>query len=357
MDMPPFNKFLGTEIVRGESGDVEAHLELLPHHLNKRGVAHGGVISSLLDSALGAAVIASMPSDWWCATTSLNTQFLAGPGSGRLVARGRVVRRGRKIAFAEGEIVDGDGRLIAKATGSWHLWSHKPGSRPPASGPWVKLRGSSETSPVGKILAVGRNYAAHNVEMGNAPTAPPILFLKPSSAIVHDGATITLPQGAGSVHHETELVAVIGRAGKAIAEEHALDHLLGYAVGLDLTLRDLQSEAKKNGEPWSLAKGFDGSAPISDVVPAAEVGDGSGLAIELRINGERRQSGNTSQMTRSVAQLIAHASQWMRLERGDLIFTGTPAGVGPIEPGERLEATIERIGRLSIHVAPLDGVE
>ena len=126
---------------------------------------------------------------------------------------------------------------------------------------------------------------------------------------------------------------VIGKPGKAIAVERALEHVLGYAVGLDLTLRDVQKAAKERGEPWALAKGFDGAAPVSAVVERDEVGDGSGLAIFLDVNGQRRQDGNTDQMIRGVPEIVAHASSWMKLERGDLLFTGTPAGVGPLQPG------------------------
>jgi 2-keto-4-pentenoate hydratase/2-oxohepta-3-ene-1,7-dioic acid hydratase in catechol pathway len=204
---------------------------------------------------------------------------------------------------------------------------------------------------VGKILAVGRNYAAHAAEMKAAAGGPPLLFLKPPTAIVHDGANIRIPEGAGSVHHEVELVAVIGRRSKALEPRSALEHVLGYAVGLDLTLRDVQAQAKREGAPWSLSKGFDGSAPLSRVVPAEQIGDGSGLAVTLDVNGERRQTGNTSDMLHSVADLVAYASRWMTLERGDLLFTGTPAGVGPVVPGDRLHARIDRVGELHVEIA------
>ncbi len=351
MEVPPFNRYLGAEVVCGDERRSEVVLELAPHHLNRRGVAHGGVISSLLDSALGAAVIASIPQEWWCATTSLSTQFLEGAGRGRLTATGRLLRRGRAVAFAAGEVHDEKGRLIATATGSWHLWPYKPGRRQAPGGPYLTVKNEGGWIRAGKILAVGRNYAAHNVEMGAAADAAPVFFFKPASALVHDGCSIACPAGAGSLHHEVELVVAIGGAGKAIPEEHALDHVLGYAVGLDMTLRDLQSQAKQRGDPWSLAKGFDGAAPVSAIAPRDQVGDGSGLAIALDVNGEARQRGNTSQMTRTVPELIAHLSKWITLERGDLIFTGTPAGVGPVFPGDRLEARIERVGALRVTVA------
>ena len=350
MSIPPFNAYLGTEVTIKEPGRAEVTLELAAHHLNRRGVAHGGVVTSLLDSALGAAVISAMPAEWWCATTSLNTQFVDGAGSGLLIAHGEVVRRGRHVAFARGEIRDARGRLIATATGSWHLWDRKPARRDDSVSPWVVLKSRGERIPVGKILAVGRNYADHVAEMNAPRGGGPVLFLKPPSALLHDGGTVALPRGGGAVHHEVELVVVIGRRGRAIAMERAVEHVLGYAVGLDLTLRDVQSEAKRRGEPWSVAKGFDGSAPISAVVPREGVGDGSGLELTLSVNGERVQRGNTSDMLHPVAELIALASRWLTLERGDLIFTGTPAGVGPVAAGDRLEARLERVGTLSVAV-------
>lgn len=346
MPAPPFNTYLGIRVERREAGAASASLELAPHHLNRRGVAHGGIVSTLLDSALGAAVISSMPQEWWCATTSLSCQFIGGAGEGRLTATGSVLRRGRRIAFATGEVRDDRERLIATAQGTWHLWPQRPGAAPPAAGT-VVVRETGECLRVGKIVAVGRNYAAHAAEMGT-PGAPPVFFLKPASSLVRDVDSVPIPTSAGEVHHEVELVVVIGKPGRAIAAERALEHVLGYAVGLDLTLREVQAAAKERGEPWALAKGFDGAAPLSAVVQRGEIGDASGLAISLEVNGERRQSANTDQMIRGVPEIVAHASRWMTLERGDLLFTGTPAGVGPLRPGDRVVAQIEKIGRLSI---------
>ena len=351
MKAPPFSTFLGIELESRGEGQARCALELAPHHLNRRGVAHGGILASLLDSALGAAVISSMPEAWWCATTSLSIQFIAGVGPGRLVATGRVLRRGRTTAFATGEVHDAAGNVVAAASGTWHLWSAQPGEvRRPTEQPWgcVVLRATGEPVAVGKIVAVGRNYADHVAEMGGSSATPPVLFLKPTSALVGDGARIELPRDHGAVHHEVELVALIGRRGRAIAPADALDHVAGFAVGLDLTLRDLQAGAKSRGEPWSEAKGFDGSAPVSAVAPRAEVGDGSGLEITLAVNGEIRQQGNTSQMLRPVPDLVASCSRLMTLEPGDLIFTGTPAGVGPVAPGDVLEASVSRVGTLRV---------
>ncbi len=351
MDTTPFTSYLGMQLVSAEPGRAVMSLELKPHHLNRRGVPHGGVITSLLDSALGAAVIASMPSEWWCATTSLSTQFIAGAGAGQVTATGRVLHRGGKVAFAAGEVRDAGGRLIATAHGSWHLWSRKPGTRPAPAAPSALIGPAGERIRVGKIVAIGRNYAKHIEEMGGAPGSPPVFFLKPSTALVPGGGTVAVPTDAGAVHHEIELVAVIGRRCRRVSAGDALDHVLGYAVGLDLTLRDLQSEAKQRGEPWSLSKGFDGSAPISAIVPRESVGDGSGLAVSLSVNERVVQQGNTSRMLHTVADLVAHASRRMTLEPGDLLFTGTPEGVGPVQPGDRLSAAIDNVGTLEVTIA------
>ena len=351
MQAPPFNTYLGTELVRREEGQVELALELASHHLNRRGVAHGGVVAALLDSALGAAVISAIPPEWWCATVSINIQFIGGAGEGRLTATAEVLSRGQSVAFARGEVRTPAGKLIAVAEGAWHLWHHKPGLlERPETEPTVTMRGSGERLPVGKILAVGRNYANHVAEMGAPDSGPPVLFMKPPSAIVHDGGAVRVAPGAGGVHHEVELVVVIGKPGRAIPEERAHEHVLGYAVGLDMTLRDVQAEAKRGGKPWFAAKGFDTSAPVSLVAPAEDVGDGSGLAISLDVNDERRQQASTSDMLRPVAVLIGLASKTVSLDRGDLLFTGTPAGVGPVVPGDRLIAEIERVGTLAVTV-------
>jgi 2-keto-4-pentenoate hydratase/2-oxohepta-3-ene-1,7-dioic acid hydratase in catechol pathway len=214
----------------------------------------------------------------------------------------------------------------------------------------VHLLDDGERLRVGKILAVGRNYAKHIDEMNAPRTGHPVIFLKPSTALVGDGGKVPLPREAGQVHHEVELVVVVGERGKTIPAERALDHVLGYAVGLDMTLRDIQTEAKRLGNPWCVSKGFDGSAPVSAVARRETVGDGSGLEIELDVNGEPRQLGNTSQMLYNVAELIAHVSRWFTLERGDLLFTGTPAGVGLVAPGDLLQARLERVGSLTVTV-------
>jgi len=305
-------------------------------------------VLSLLDSAMGAAVISAIPKEWWCATTGLSVQFVAGPREGRVVGVGRVLKRGKSVAFVHGEAHDASGRLVATAQGTWHLWPYLPEMAKPASEPFVILKGSGERLRVGKILAVGRNYAAHNKEMGTEERTPPVLFLKPPSALVHDGGTVVLPRDLGAIHHEVEMVAVIGKSGRAIPAERALDHIEGFAVGIDLTLRDLQNDAKKKGEPWDLAKGFDGAAPVSLVVPKEHAGDPGNLALTLAVNGETRQSGSTAQMLHDVGELVALASRLITLERGDLLFTGTPSGVGPVVPGDVLTARLGEIAELTV---------
>jgi len=387
VNVPPFNTYLGVRVERMEGGEAVALLELGPHHLNSRGVVHGGVLSALLDTALGAAVVSSIPKEWWCATTSLSVQFLEGARAGLLTASGRVLRRGRRVAFAGGEVHDAGGRLVAVAQGSWYLWPGQPETAERASEAHVIVRGTGETIRVGKILAVGRNYAEHAAEMekmgpspvpaddegwagprskSSLPAQPdeaanlgsvlePVLFLKPPSSIVHDAGTVRVPLGLGEIHHEVELVVVIGKEGRTIPHAEAMDHVLGYAVGLDMTLRELQTQAKRRGDPWTLSKGFDGSAPVSLVAPRDEVGDPSGLAITLAVNGKRRQTANTSGMIHPIAALVSRASALMTLERGDLLFTGTPSGVGPVLPGDTIEAQIEKVGRLTVQIAAQGG--
>jgi len=345
-----FNAHLGAEVERVAEGVVVARLALLPLHKNEGGFTHGGVYSALLDTAMGSAVFSTLPAGGWCATTALSIQYLDSAREGTLVAEGRVLRRGRRVAFVSGELRDAAGRLLATAQGSWQLGTARPAQDRQDGGAFVVLRGSGERIRVGKILAVGRNYADHVREMGNAPNVPPVLFLKPPSALVADGGAVVIPSDAGQVHHEVELVIVVGKAGRKIPEAIALEHVLGYAVGVDLTLRDLQGAAKAKGEPWTVAKGFDTSAPVSAVAPRDEVGDGSGLEISLQVNGALRQHASTSSMLHGVPGLVAYASRWMSLERGDLIFCGTPAGVGPIAPGDRLEASIEKVGSLGVTV-------
>lgn len=204
---------------------------------------------------------------------------------------------------------------------------------------------------VGKILCLGRNYAEHAKEMNAELPVEPVVFLKPATAIVPDGGTILLPAISNDVHHEVELVVVIGRGGKRIDEAHALEHVAGYAIGLDMTLRDVQSAAKKKGLPWSVAKGFDTSAPLSQVVPASRVPDPQALTIACSVNGTMRQRASTGMMLLSVAKTISYVSTIFTLEEGDLLFTGTPEGVARVVAGDVITAEIEGLVRTTHPVA------
>ena len=203
----------------------------------------------------------------------------------------------------------------------------------------------------GKILCIGRNYAAHAEELGNEVPSEPLVFLKPASALVATGGTVRLPPQSEDVHHELELVAVIGTAGKDIAPEAALDHVAAYALGLDLTARDVQSRAKAKGHPWSIAKGFDTFAPLGPLASAADVGDPQALEIELTVDGETRQKGTTDRMLFPVATLVAYLSGIFTLEPGDLVYTGTPEGVGPLAPGQSLRCTGTGLPALEVTVS------
>lgn len=211
---------------------------------------------------------------------------------------------------------------------------------------------SGESVRPGKILCIGRNYAAHVREMGDVADLPtePVVFLKPSTALVPSGGTVEIPSQSNDVHHELELVVVIGGRGKHIPEEQALDHVAGYALGVDFTARDIQAKAKANKGPWSIAKGFDTFAPLGTITTASEVSDVQNLAIELKVNGEVRQSGTTANMIFPVAKLISYLSSVFTLEKGDLIYTGTPEGVGPVRSGDVLEATGGGLPNLTVSI-------
>lgn len=204
--------------------------------------------------------------------------------------------------------------------------------------------------PVGKIVCVARNYAEHAYELGNPVPEKAVLFIKPASSILADSGTVVVPAYSSDCHHEIELAVLIGRTGKQVAEADALGHVAGYGVALDLTLRDVQAGLKAKGLPWEVAKAFDTACPLSTFVPAAQVAEPQQLQLRLQVNGELRQNGTTADMLRPVARLISEASAYFTLEAGDILLTGTPAGVGPIKSGDRLEAVIEGVGRLSVEV-------
>jgi fumarylpyruvate hydrolase len=206
--------------------------------------------------------------------------------------------------------------------------------------------------PVRRIYCVGRNYAEHAREMGHDPNAePPFFFAKPADALVTGGASAPYPSETQNHHHEIELVAAIGSGGKNIAVADAMRHVWGYAVGIDLTRRDLQAWAKKGAKPWEVAKGFDHSAPIGTLVPAAGIATPLRGAIELRVNGETRQSADIADMTWDLPHVIAELSKYFELCPGDLIFTGTPAGVSAVVKGDLLEGSIAGIGSVTVRIA------
>jgi fumarylpyruvate hydrolase len=208
--------------------------------------------------------------------------------------------------------------------------------------PSVEVRGREERFPVRRIFCVGRNYAAHAREMGmNPDREPPFFFTKPADTVVPNNATIPYPPRTSNLHHEVELVVAIGKSGRNIPVGRALDHVYGYAVGNDLTRRDLQFEARDKGRPWDTAKGFDHAAPITAIVPVAVSGHIQKGHIWLKVNGELRQQGDIADLIWSVPEVIAELSTLFDLAPGDLIYTGTPAGVSAIEAGDRVEGGID----------------
>ncbi|MDB5538001.1 MAG: fumarylacetoacetate hydrolase family protein [Devosia sp.] len=197
---------------------------------------------------------------------------------------------------------------------------------------------------VRRIYCVGRNYAEHIREMGNDERDPPFFFAKPADALVIGGADTPYPSLTSDFHHEIELVVAIGKDGENIAEADALDHVYGYAAGIDMTRRDLQAVAKKAGRPWEMAKGFDHSAPIGSIEPASNIGHPDKGAITLSVNGQERQRGDLGDQIWSVAATIAELSRFVALKAGDLIMTGTPSGVSAVVRGDVLEGKIEGVG-------------
>ncbi|WP_374546123.1 fumarylacetoacetate hydrolase family protein [Rhodoblastus sp.] len=199
--------------------------------------------------------------------------------------------------------------------------------------------------PVRRIFCVGQNYAAHAREMGGDPTRePPFFFTKPADSIVIDGADAPYPSLTKNFHHEIELVVAIGKAGANIPAEQALDHIYGYAAGIDLTRRDLQTAARENRKPWDMSKGFDFSAPIGLIEPAAKIGHPAKGRISITVNGAVKQDGDLSDLIWSVPEIVAALSTYVALAPGDLIYTGTPAGVGPLVPGDVAVGEIAGVG-------------
>lgn len=214
----------------------------------------------------------------------------------------------------------------------------------------VAVAGEARRFAVRRIFCVALNYADHAREMGKTPDAP-FFFTKPADAVVESGATIPYPSMTKNLHHEIELVAALGAGGADIPTARALDCVYGYAAGIDLTRRDLQTAARDAGRPWDFSKGFDNSAPIGAIRPAAEIGHPARGRIALLVNGAPRQQGDLADMIVSTAGIIAGISRYVALAPGDLIFTGTPAGVGPLAPGDAAEGEIEGVGAVSVDIA------
>ena len=214
----------------------------------------------------------------------------------------------------------------------------------------LPVAGSEARFPVNRVFCIGRNFAAHAVEMGHDPDRePPFFFFKSPGNLVTDGRFPYPPQ-SHDVHYEVELLVALGRGGADIAIDAALEHVWGYGIALDMTRRDLQAEAKKLGRPWEVAKSFDASAPAGPLYPVAEVGHPSAGAITLKVNGTRMQTGDLNQMIWKVSEIISVLSRYFTFQPGDVILAGTPSGVGAVQRGDRMEAAIDGLGRLSVTV-------
>jgi fumarylpyruvate hydrolase len=221
----------------------------------------------------------------------------------------------------------------------------------PADIPSVPVRGSQARYPVSRIFCVGRNYAAHAREMGFDPDRePPFYFTKPANALVSSGTTVPYPPGTRNYHYEMELVVAIGQPVFRVSVEEASAAVWGYAAGLDMTRRDLQIQSREMGRPWSFGKAFEQSAPIGELVPVGETGLLTQGTITLTVNGVTQQQANLSDLIWSVAEVIANLSQYYHLQPGDLIFTGTPEGVGAVKPGDVLQGHIDGVGGVGMTV-------
>ncbi len=222
----------------------------------------------------------------------------------------------------------------------------------PVEQPSVEVEGRAERFPVHRIYCVGRNYAAHAREMGKDPDRePPFFFTKPADAVVANRMVIPIPPRTANFQHEIELVVALGSGGRDVSAAAALDHVFGYAVGIDWTRRDLQFEARDKGRPWDTGKAFDRSAAITAIRPASVCGHIRAGAIWLEVNGEPRQKGDIGELIWSVPELIAELSTLFELRAGDLIYTGTPAGVGAVQSGDRIEGTVEGLPTLLTTIA------
>ena len=220
----------------------------------------------------------------------------------------------------------------------------------PAPQVCLPIRGSNESFPVRRIYCIGRNYADHAIEMGHDPNKEPPFFFQKNAQNVDTSGTFPYPPQTSDVHHEMELVVALKSGGAEISLENALEHVYGYGLGLDMTRRDLQGEAKKLGRPWEVGKSFEKSAPMSELVPASETGHLDQGRICLKVNGEIKQDGDLNQMIWKVPEMIAYLSRFYDIAGGDLIMSGTPAGVGPIQRGDKMECEIENLSTMTIEV-------
>ena len=223
---------------------------------------------------------------------------------------------------------------------------------PPAT-PALPVIGTAARFPVHRIFCVGRNYHAHALEMGNPvdkATMKPFYFTKSPSALVDSGATVPYPCGTANYHYEMELVVAIGAHGFRLAEADAPRVIFGYAAGLDMTRRDLQLVAREQGRPWDLGKDFEKSAVCTPILPVGDLGVLTGGAITLQVNGETKQSADLAQLIWNIPELLADLSKFYHLEPGDIIYTGTPEGVGPVKPGDRISGHIDGVGDVTLNV-------
>jgi fumarylpyruvate hydrolase len=220
----------------------------------------------------------------------------------------------------------------------------------PAPIPTLPVAGTDQVFPIRRVYCVGRNYAEHAIEMGHDPNRePPFFFQKNPDNVVLDGK-FPYPPKTSDVHHEIELVVALGKGGADIPAEKALDYVFGYAVGLDMTRRDLQGEAKKMGRPWEVGKAVEASAPCGPIVPASKIGHPAKGAVWLDVNGQRRQTGDLSQLIWNIPETIAYLSSLFTLAPGDLIMTGTPAGVGAVKRGDVMKGGVEGVGEIEVRV-------
>jgi fumarylpyruvate hydrolase len=221
----------------------------------------------------------------------------------------------------------------------------------PAAVPVLPVRGTDKLFPVHRIYCVGRNYAEHAKEMGHDPNRePPFFFQKNPDSLIPGGGDFPYPAKSADVHHEFEMVVALLHGGTDIPADRALDCVYGYAVGFDMTRRDLQAEAKKLGRPWEVGKAFESAAPCSEIVPAAAIGHPAKGAVWLKVNGELRQQGDLTQLIWGVPEMISYLSGLFALKPGDLIFSGTPAGVGPVKRGDLLQGGVDGIGEITVRV-------